>query len=226
MQKEASAKRHALFACWDPNANGILSLAEVDKGIEEMFGHATIPKAVIMRAFQASRDVAAPVAEFSDDYIDWNEFRLLLSYIQHYLESNQIKSLCSLLSLQGKLRVDTGKWIVIVFKPWDTPERTGEHLERPCSPQSVPLCRILDSKLHHCIQAMGYTGKNWRALGKTMLSTVGPPLSYSRQQPSFKDTFVPYVLKAFLVSSVVSNSLRKEHKKSSKKDPTRLLDNV
>eukprot|EP00931_Biecheleriopsis_adriatica_P049616 TRINITY_DN28702_c0_g2_i2.p2 TRINITY_DN28702_c0_g2~~TRINITY_DN28702_c0_g2_i2.p2 ORF type:complete len:404 (-),score=74.54 TRINITY_DN28702_c0_g2_i2:19-1230(-) len=86
MNAEAKSIRKNLFATFDPNGNGVLSLAEVDKGLEARLAPATLPKQVVNRAFQAARTLAEPVAEFSDDYIDANEFRLFLSYLHHYLE--------------------------------------------------------------------------------------------------------------------------------------------
>jgi len=85
--KDALAKqrRAALFARWDPNGNGVLSLAEVDKGIEELLG-SMVPKPAIHRAFYAARRIAPPVADHSDDFIDFNEFRLFNVYLRHYLE--------------------------------------------------------------------------------------------------------------------------------------------
>lgn len=46
------------FAHYDVNGNGVLSLAEVDKGLNETLGLASIfdCKPVVMRAFQAARD--------------------------------------------------------------------------------------------------------------------------------------------------------------------------
>merc|ERR1719310_2073868 len=82
--------RKDLFNQFDPNGNGILSLAECDKGIREILGLgdsrdvAFVP--ALNRAFHAAREIAPPVADFSDDYIDENEFRIFLAYLRHYLE--------------------------------------------------------------------------------------------------------------------------------------------
>jgi len=82
--KNSKQRRHALFSHWDPNGNGVLSLAEVDAGLAQVLGP-WIPKPVIARAFHAARDIAPPVHAYSSDYIDASEFRCLLVYIWYYL---------------------------------------------------------------------------------------------------------------------------------------------
>jgi hypothetical protein len=58
-----------MFIAFDPNANGYLSLAEVDKGVrdvlecEELFD----AKPAIMRAFQAAKIAAPAKCKHSDD---------------------------------------------------------------------------------------------------------------------------------------------------------------
>jgi len=86
--------RHKLFSRFDPNGNGILSLAEVDRGLKVILQVAGIGDCTlaINRAFHAARDVAPPVASFSDDYIDKNEFRVLFVYLRHYVELFEIFS--------------------------------------------------------------------------------------------------------------------------------------
>jgi len=86
---EAKAKRSKLFSQFDPNCNGYLSLAEVDKGmrdilrIDDLF-HA---KPAIMRAFQDAKN-AVPSAEGSpgEEYIQRKEFRIFLQTLRHYFE--------------------------------------------------------------------------------------------------------------------------------------------
>eukprot|EP00980_Cylindrotheca_fusiformis_P029479 scaffold23479_cov143-Cylindrotheca_fusiformis.AAC.29 len=99
---EQKAKRQELFDGFDPNGNGYLSLAEVDKGCKDILGIPEIyeNKPVMMRAFQASRKAAntdgsapshAPHGEDQgEDYIERSEFRLLLLYLRHYLEAWQM----------------------------------------------------------------------------------------------------------------------------------------
>lgn len=86
---ESKEKRMELFTLFDPNGNGYLSLAEVDKGIRDILRvddlfHA---KPAIMRAFQDAKNVA-PSAEGSPgaDYVQRTEFRILLQSLRHYFE--------------------------------------------------------------------------------------------------------------------------------------------
>lgn len=86
---EAQAKRTEMFEGFDPNGNGYLSLAEVDKGIRDILGIDEIfdAKPAIMRAFQAAKN-AIPAAPDSpgEDYVQRTEFRVLLQYLRHYFE--------------------------------------------------------------------------------------------------------------------------------------------
>jgi len=86
---EAFAKRQELFNAFDPNGNGYLSLAEVDKGIRDVLQVDELfdAKPAIMRAFQAAKNVC-PAAEGSpgEDYVQRKEFRVLLQYLKHYFE--------------------------------------------------------------------------------------------------------------------------------------------
>lgn len=85
---EHKEKRKALFSSFDPNANGYLSLAEVDKGCLEL--SVGLPKPVIMRAFQAANGIAQENgknrSQHGFDYIEFCEFRLFLVYLQQYVE--------------------------------------------------------------------------------------------------------------------------------------------
>ncbi len=86
--KEALELRKKLFNGFDPNGNGYLSLAEVDKGIRdvlklpELFGM----KRVIMRAFQAAKNYMPSKSKVGDDYIGRGEFRFFLVCLRQYLE--------------------------------------------------------------------------------------------------------------------------------------------
>eukprot|EP00947_MAST-08B_sp_MAST-8B-sp1_P000300 g300.t1 len=81
-------QRMAMFDLFDPNGNGYLSLAEVDKGIrdvlqcEEMFD----AKPAIMRAFQAAKDARKTKSKLGADFVERIEFRLLLIYLRRYFE--------------------------------------------------------------------------------------------------------------------------------------------
>lgn len=81
-------KRGKMFNDFDPNGNGFLSLAEVDKGIRDVLRLPDIfhIKQVIMRAFQAARNSAPNKTKYSNDYIERNEFRYFLCYLRQYFE--------------------------------------------------------------------------------------------------------------------------------------------
>lgn len=81
---ESDKRRKQLFRQFDPNGNGLLSLAEADKGLIEL--QLDIPKPVIMRAFQASKGVNQEGKASNDDFLDYSEFRVFLLYIRQYLE--------------------------------------------------------------------------------------------------------------------------------------------
>jgi hypothetical protein len=69
---------------FDPNGNGFLSLAEVDKGIKDILSCDELfdVKPVIMRAFQAAKNSVKSKSEKGDDYIEKAEFRLFLVYLR------------------------------------------------------------------------------------------------------------------------------------------------
>jgi Ca2+-binding EF-hand superfamily protein len=84
---ESQKKRSELFVAFDPNGNGFLSLAEIDKGardilrMDELFDC----KPVLMRAFQAARKSDPPsAANHQGDYVTKRTFRLLLWYLKEY----------------------------------------------------------------------------------------------------------------------------------------------
>jgi len=88
---EQKEKRKEMFESFDPNGNGYLSLAEVDKGLDviglnEIFDC----KKVIIRAFYAAKNVNQKSQtnnkSRNDDYVEFSEFRLLLVYLRHYFE--------------------------------------------------------------------------------------------------------------------------------------------
>ena len=88
---EQKAKRSELFGRFDPNGNGYLSLAEVDKGCRDVLELYEIfdAKPVIMRAFQSARsvnDARNKPSSHGPDYIEKCEFRLLMWYLRQYFE--------------------------------------------------------------------------------------------------------------------------------------------
>jgi hypothetical protein len=85
---EDKQKRIAQWQKIDVNNNGMLSLAEVDKGMRDVV---QLPmlfdlKPVLMRAFQAAKSVAPSKSSSDDDYIQKSEYRLMLQYLRQYFE--------------------------------------------------------------------------------------------------------------------------------------------
>jgi len=100
----------------DQNGNAILSLAETDNAVHNRWG-IDVPKTVINRAFHAARDLAPPVAGFSDDYIDFAEFRIFLVYLGHYYDLfNMYKNIDS--SGDGRLGADEFVQAVPLLQSW------------------------------------------------------------------------------------------------------------
>ncbi|CAE7614924.1 unnamed protein product [Symbiodinium necroappetens] len=85
LDEAAASQRRALFASFDPNGNAILSLAEVDDGLKKLLP-CPLPREVVARAFHAAKAISAPVAAFSNDYIDEKEFHYFVQYLHHYLQ--------------------------------------------------------------------------------------------------------------------------------------------
>ena len=87
--KADKAKRKALFRQFDPNGNGILSLAEVDKAVRDVLKIDAIfdAKPAIMRAFQmAKNSQKSKRGKTGDDYIELREFRFFLLSLRQYFE--------------------------------------------------------------------------------------------------------------------------------------------
>mmetsp|Transcript_28245 Transcript_28245/g.53067 ORF Transcript_28245/g.53067 Transcript_28245/m.53067 type:complete len:199 (-) Transcript_28245:81-677(-) len=86
--EEEKARRAELFVAFDPNGNGYLSLAEIDKGCRDVLGLYELfeAKKAIMRAYQASKGVGnkSSPGDTGADYVERNEFRLLLKYLRDY----------------------------------------------------------------------------------------------------------------------------------------------
>ena len=78
--KEQRKRRFKMFKEFDPNGNGYLSLAELDKGIrdvlqlDQMFDC----KPAIMRAYKAARSKGKAKSKYSGDYVEKHEFRYFL----------------------------------------------------------------------------------------------------------------------------------------------------
>eukprot|EP00744_Colponema_vietnamica_P001639 GILI01002695.1.p1 GENE.GILI01002695.1~~GILI01002695.1.p1 ORF type:complete len:227 (+),score=74.22 GILI01002695.1:45-683(+) len=90
--EEDVQERKKLFNGWDPNGNGLLSLAEIDKGCREMGMAELTPNLspILMRAYMKARDIGTKNGDAQDrpDFVNRAEFRLLLVYIYDYFELN------------------------------------------------------------------------------------------------------------------------------------------
>lgn len=81
-------RRKKMFTEFDPNGNGYLSLAELDKGIRDVLQLDNVfrCKPAIMRAYQAAKAKGPQRSKYSDDYVERNEFRIFLVYLRQYFE--------------------------------------------------------------------------------------------------------------------------------------------
>ena len=99
---DSTARRDAMYKTWDVNGNGQLSFTEVDRAMRKLMGdimpnflasktHAWSNswKPVIMRAFTHAKDSNKSLKEKrkrNDDYVEADEFRLLLLCLRQYFE--------------------------------------------------------------------------------------------------------------------------------------------
>ncbi|CAG8482243.1 6532_t:CDS:2 [Rhizophagus irregularis] len=72
-----------IFDKFDYNGNSILSLAEIDKAVLELYPHFSKNKPVIMRAYKAA-DIS------KDGYIELSEFNRLIEFLYYYDELFQL----------------------------------------------------------------------------------------------------------------------------------------
>jgi hypothetical protein len=90
-----SSKRAAVWAKWDTNGNGHLSLAEVDVAVkttlqdfvkDEAAGDAIWKRfrPSLIRAFNDAKDAAAAPPQLSADNVDSHEFRILVAYLGYF----------------------------------------------------------------------------------------------------------------------------------------------
>jgi Ca2+-binding EF-hand superfamily protein len=85
----AKSARRRIWKTMDANGNGLMSLAELDRGAKLMGWDPYIKsKKVMMRAFQAAKVVGLTLGNRKDhaDYVSFKEFRVLLQYLRQYLE--------------------------------------------------------------------------------------------------------------------------------------------
>merc|ERR1712110_957364 len=98
--EEQRKQRMDMFDRFDPNANGFLSLAEVEKGIRDVLQSDALFKnrRPIHRAFHLAKKVGTKgKSGKGDDYLERREFRLFLQLLRQYFEY-----------LQAFSRIDTG----------------------------------------------------------------------------------------------------------------------
>ena len=88
--KEAKKERYELFNLFDPNANGYLSLAEIEKGFRDILNLSELQrwcKPVFLRAYYAAKNINnQSKSKQANDYIERSEFRILLMYLRQYFE--------------------------------------------------------------------------------------------------------------------------------------------
>ncbi|KAL1495286.1 hypothetical protein AB1Y20_017146 [Prymnesium parvum] len=109
--------RWALFDSFDPNGNGHLSLAEVDRGLLVALVRTADDEAMLrrcrpalMRAFEAAKG-GSGVGGVSADFIERREFRLLLLYLQRYME---LLALFDMIDAGDDRRVDLDEFTAAV----------------------------------------------------------------------------------------------------------------
>lgn len=85
---EDKAKRSELWRQIDINENGLVSLAELDKAMQDVLKLPTLfdCKPVMMRAFNAAKDKVKSKSKHGKDYLERKEFRYLLKYLRIYYE--------------------------------------------------------------------------------------------------------------------------------------------
>ena len=121
--KDDKPRRLQMFRDFDPNGNGILSLAEVEKGIRDVLKIDEIfdSKRAIARAFHIAKgSKASKRGKAGDDYIELREFKYFLLSLRQYFEyweafsrvdvsgDNKI-SLIEFKDAQAKIEVWVGK---------------------------------------------------------------------------------------------------------------------
>ena len=125
--KEQYKRRSELWKSVDVNGNGIVSLAELDKAMADVFNlfHIYKTKEVMMRAFQAAKDKHPPKHALSDDYIERAEFRILLQYLREYFEYSQA---FGRIDKDGDDRIDKEEFIkgIPVMNKWVKEDVTGD----------------------------------------------------------------------------------------------------
>ena len=81
-------QREELWRAMDANVNGMLSLAEFEKGLQDVIKLPQLfqTKPVLIRAFNAAKGKVKSKSSKGDEYIEKSEFRYLLKYLRQYYE--------------------------------------------------------------------------------------------------------------------------------------------
>lgn len=97
--EEDKGKRKELFKQFDPNGNGYLSLAEVDKGMRDVLQSDELfdCKQAVNRAFHFAKNKSQGENKYGEDLLEFREFRLFLATLRQYFEY-----------YQAFARIDTG----------------------------------------------------------------------------------------------------------------------
>ncbi|GBB93054.1 hypothetical protein RclHR1_02100003 [Rhizophagus clarus] len=85
-----------IFNRFDYNGNGILSLAEIDKAVIEIYPHLAEDKPAIMRAYKAT-DTS------QDGFVDFKEFGRLIDLLHYY---NNLYQIFKELDIDNDRRID------------------------------------------------------------------------------------------------------------------------
>ncbi|CAG8613632.1 12262_t:CDS:2, partial [Ambispora gerdemannii] len=96
VEKIDKAKAKKVFNVFDYNGNGILSLAEIDRAVIELYPHLAEDKPAIMRAYKAT-DTS------KDGFIDFEEFGRLIDLLFYY---NELFKLFSKLDINKDRRIN------------------------------------------------------------------------------------------------------------------------
>lgn len=113
---ETERRRDIFNQYFDMNQNGYCSLAECDKGIQELLssvGNATkiFTKPVILSAFTSAKVIATEHGSSStigEDYIEFSEFRWFLIYLKEYAK---LWELFDSIDADNDRRIDANEFI-------------------------------------------------------------------------------------------------------------------
>merc|ERR1712183_807871 len=111
--EEQKAKRRELFNQFDPNGNGYLSLAEVDKGMRDVLQSDELfdCKQAVNRAFHFAKNKSQGDSKHGDDLLEFREFRLFLQTLRQFFEY-----------YQAFARIDTGDDNRVSLEEFTSPE--------------------------------------------------------------------------------------------------------